>query len=484
MAEEVMKNSMENDPNQAANPLDNISGELKNIQGILISGYGKLPEACYLMLSIEDVEIARDWLSGLLTRLTYAEKPASTTAINFGLTARGVKMLTGNLDSFSSEFIDGMTSINRQRILADHGLSSPKNWTWGNAESEVDAVLMLYAQKDKLSQLLKHEMGRLEGVKVVVHLPTNQLSDGKEHFGFRDGITNPEIKSGPRKSEKPDDSIMPGEFLLGYQNEYGRTSGQQHSQDMSNILINGSYMVFRQIQQLVPEFWKYCDQQANGEEQKRDEIAAKMIGRWRSGAPLQDPPDSKKARNDFEYAKEDADGMHCPHAAHIRKAFPRDMLTFDPATAESSEVPVDVILDSIKISRRHRLLRRGRPYGKSASEELEPSELLADTGNEERGLYFIAFNANISRQFEFVQQTWLNNPKFPNQFDSPDPIAHGVNQQEGQDSPWTFAIPQEGYRLRLKNLPRFTVIRGGAYFFVPGRQGLEILAGIPTASDS
>jgi Dyp-type peroxidase family len=233
---------------------------------------------------------------------------------------------------------------------------------------------------------------------------------------------------------------------------------------------NGSYLVFRHIQQHVGAFWKFAA--ANAAEptpQARTEFAAKLIGRWPDGTPLGGKPRpgaTDEELNDFKFLPHDARGVVCPLGSHVRRANPRDAL---PAS----------LVDSETLSRRHRILRRGRPYGEPVSADAQP-DAIDDTF--ERGLHFICFNASIGRQFEFIQHTWLNNPEFAGLRADSDPLAGDPRPrstrgpaQGGRD---VFTIQSDPVRRRFVGLPRFTTIRGGAYFFMPGKRALEYLASI------
>ena len=190
-----------------------------------------------------------------------------------------------------------------------------------------------------------------------------------------------------------------------------------------------------------------------------------MVGRWPGGAPLALSPDRDDPAlaevNDFGYFHEDPVGTGCPVGAHVRRTNPRDSLDPRPGTEKS-----------LAINRRHRLLRRGREYGQALSPEAALTESLAP--DEERGLHFICLNANIARQFEFVQNTWLNNPKFAGLYDDSDPLI-------GQSAPYggTFTMPSAtGARSRVNGMPRFITVKGGAYFFLPGLEALRRLASL------
>jgi len=184
-------------------------------------------------------------------------------------------------------------------------------------------------------------------------------------------------------------------------------------------------------------------------------LAAKCFGRWPSGAPLVLAPDrdapglgaDDRRNNDFTFAATDPDGLACPIGSHVRRANPRDTLHDDPSR-------------SLRVVNRHRIIRRGRPYEESAG----------NGGSPRRGLVFIAINVDLQRQFEFIQQTWINSPKFTSLYEDKDPIA-GDNDGRG-----IFSIQQRPARRRIAGLPRFVTVRGGAYFFLPGVRALRALA--------
>jgi deferrochelatase/peroxidase EfeB len=165
--------------------------------------------------------------------------------------------------------------------------------------------------------------------------------------------------------------------------------------------------------------------------------------------------------NDFAYHDADPTGTRCPIGAHIRRANPRDSLDPRPGTASSW-----------KINRRHRILRRGREYGTQLSPEDAVREEAAHQSDDERGLHFICLNGNIARQFEFVNDTWLNDPKFAGLYDDADPLVAPSQPFGG-----TFTVQSETLRERVKEVPRFVSVRGGAYFFLPGLAATRWLAG-------
>jgi Dyp-type peroxidase family len=495
---------------------NDLAKAMDDIQGLILFGYRDLTAARFLLLQITDAPAARGWLAGIANRVQTAAVEAQGQAVNIAFTADGLKALGMDervVQEFALEFVEGMRTEHRQRILGDFHENAPDKWLWGGpANKPVHAALMLYASDEQRLRELVDELTagfKSGGVCQVQELPAVRLRYNKEHFGFRDGISNPVLKGSPQAAKKleeiaqggPDPKglptdfnlVEPGEFILGYRNEYGEETARSSIQD---LLKNGSYMVFRQLEQNVKAFWTYCNEQtkdASGEDNptERVRLASKMVGRWPSGAsfdrhpdsdPLPPPPPADlefKPDNEFLFASDDLSGERCPAASHIRRTFPRDTLTIDPlAPCPAAHKRLEEIKESIKVAKRHRILRRGREYGEPLDPDMRPEQILTnpDTGAD-RGLYFICFNANLGRQFEFVQQTWCNNPKFNGLYSDPDPISRGAIEDDAAKlSDWTFSIPGKPVRQRVTGLPRFVTVRGGAYFFMPGLAALRQMA--------
>jgi deferrochelatase/peroxidase EfeB len=227
------------------------------------------------------------------------------------------------------------------------------------------------------------------------------------------------------------------------------------------LLRNGTYLVFRQLEQDVDAFENFTAQVAermHGEasQTSRDDVAARLIGRSRCGQPLVRPAaDSVSApfRNDFLYAYEDGSGVACPVGAHIRRANPRDSIGSDPDVA-------------LRLSKMHRIIRRGRIYGSSHDSRQQTSS--GDTIR--RGTAFIALNADIAGQFEMIQHSWLNNPQFGGIPGGTDPIGHVPHPED------EIVIQQRPFNLHIKRPAPFVTVRGGAYFFMPGITAVRALA--------
>jgi Dyp-type peroxidase family len=449
--------------------------ELHDVQGLVARGYGNLPSARFLLLGIDDGAAARTWLDTVAGTLTTAETSPDAQAVNIAFTSSGLRKLgidAATVGLFANEFADGMTAPHRTRALGDIDENAPQHWDWGGPRTpDVDAVLLLYARDEQaLAALEREQAGELgAGLRVLTRLDTSNL-DGHEPFGFRDGISQPFI-DGLSKKGPPETTLRFGEFVLGYPNEYGRYTDQPLLDTHPELGRNGSYLVFRQLRQDVHGFWSFLDEQTknpdgSSDPERRLRLAAKMVGRWPSGAPLALAPDrddpALAEANDFAYFEDDRHGTRCPVGAHIRRANPRDSLDPKPGTAKSWA-----------INRRHRILRRGREYGEE--ELLRPDKAVRGDAAiaAERGLHFICLNGNIARQFEFVNDTWLNSPKFAGLYDDADPLVAPSSPHGG-----TFTVQSSSVRERVSDVPRFVSVRGGAYFFMPGLAATRHLAGL------
>lgn len=489
--------------------MDNLV-ELNDVQGIIIKGYGNMPFGEYLMLSFTKANAAKDWLKKLSDNVTDAATSSKTIAhaINIAFTNEGVVELgvtDETMKTFSREFEEGMVTDHRKRMLGDLGDSDPSEWEWGNQQKSepIHACLLLYAKTqedfDAVIAEQKAEFAAHE-IKVLNELPTTSLPGYKEHFGFRDGIANPVMKDAGRREsvEHPANLINPGEFIFGYQNEYEKlplSPKVPASQDSQNLLSvsgdgssskdlgrNGSMLVFRQMEQKVVKFWDFINkavakQEVDNTSNTIEHQASKMVGRWLDGSPLTKcpvKPDSKyEAFDNFGYARSDFDGFKCPVGAHIRRTNPRDNFLRNSTGDKDKDIE-----KSEMFMKRFRILRRGRSYGEPVTPSMKPEDVLA-SGAEDggRGLHFLCFNTNIGRQFELIQQTWINNPKFAGLYEDPDPII-GYPEIMGENATTTFTEQASPVRKKIEGIPRFVEIRGGAYFFMPGLNALKFLASL------
>jgi len=478
----------------------------RDIQGIITSAYGHLPDTTYVFFEIQDPAQARRWLLEILPQITTSEswrktpeepKRRPSTALNIAFTIDGHRMLGLSkraLNSFSREFGFGM--VERAEVLGDTGPNDPQYWEFGCPQNRLHGILLIFGQDEHtLDHWAAQQKGQIEaagGIEILSQQAGHRYATLQEQFGFHDGISQPEIE-GIRKQPSPGQTMLnTGEFILGYPDAYGclpPTVGVPRDEDPENILPpfpeqsgwhdfgrHGTYLIFRKLEQNVAGFWQFIQKTVEeasdvvptadpaAKEEAVTHLASKFVGRWRSGAPLVLAPEKddpqlgadKTRNNDFSFMPPDPNGYVCPFAAHIRRANPRDSLAKDPAN------------ESLETANRHRILRRGIPYGRRlvASRVID----IHDDG-EQRGLHFIALNSNIKRQFEFVQAQWVNNPQFNGLFDDKDPLV-GNNDGSGN-----MTLERELGRRTIPQIPRFLTTKGGGYFFVPSLTSLRFLAG-------
>jgi Dyp-type peroxidase family len=487
-----------------------------DIQGVVRFGYRALSEACFLLLKIRSSPDARKWLTTapITTAVELSRPPQTALQVAFthdGLQALGVA--EDVLAGFSTEFLSGIAGQeSRSRRLGDVGANSPQSWQWGGPAKVPHLLIMLYAQPGKLEAWKQAIRGPQwdAAFEVLDCLPTSNLF-GAEPFGFTDGISQPEpdweLRRTPPKDQLEYGNLLAlGEFLLGYVNEYGKYTDRplldpgapatsalpfaEDAPDMRDLGRNGSYLVFRQLQQDVRGFWQFIEKQTAPNPQARQTLAEAMVGRKMNGDPLL-PTDTHPiagidpkvaAQNQFTYDS-DRDGIRCPLGAHIRRANPRNADLPSGSTGLIARLLHTLGFgnpkyrdDVIAATRFHRLLRRGREYGPG----LTPEQAIADAPDSgEHGIYFICVAANILRQFEFVQNAWVMGTKFDALTEESDPLLGNREAVLGCPFTNTFSMPREtGLRTRIMDLPQFVTVRGGAYFFLPGLSALRYLAAI------
>jgi Dyp-type peroxidase family len=448
------------------------------MQGLILSAYPHLFHANYLLCSFADRSgpAARGWLRRLLPHMTFAmrksrlERYEQDHNINVALTYRGLTTLCPSsgheLAGFSFPFTEGIDGQDhRRRMLGDTDSSDPSTWHWGGRHQPVDLLLAVFARDavalDKAIAECGPPPGVMERISSIQALPLDQATR-REHFGFVDGISQP-ILEGTHDAERFPESrhlTKLGEIVLGYRNADGGFA-EMPMLGGCRFGENGSYLVLRQLEQDVPGFWEYVSQQTmrHGGPEAAEQLAAKIVGREPNGTPL--VPYVNRQDNEFGFA-EDPHGYGCPIGAHIRRANPRD--SFNDNNVPSHRA---------SLSNRHRILRRGRSYGPVFDHETRFDARTKDT--EKRGLMFICLNADLERQFEFIQQNWINSPAFFGLADERDPLVG--NQDADSTGRCRFTVPGLPAPTRVDGIPRFVTVKGGEYFFLPGRRALLNLVG-------
>ena len=460
----------------AAIPSKDLHEHKDNIQDNIITPirmrYGRS-----LFVDFADGSRARAWLERAVERVATARQErrgddAFTANIGFthaGLAALGVSEDT--LNSFPEAFRQGNAA--RATIVGDLGPNAPERWNGDLGTRECHAMVYIRTRTaeglDEAAGILEAEMRR-DGVTVRYSQDnmavTNEDGIGAAglHIGFRDMIGQPPIEGAdegrPGDGNPEEDGswrpIKPGEFVLGFEDEAGEATTTPFPDELR---IDGSYLVYRKLYQDVATYRRHLAQAARSvhgrdDQSSRDRVAAKMIGRWPSGCPLdlspdKDDPDlaSNPDRiNDFTY-KDDPNGLRCPLGAHARRTNPR-----------MSE------LKRLTAVRRHRLLRRSVEYG-----SLLPDEVTEDDG-QDRGIVALFVVADIERQFEFVQKEWIHSGEFIGLDPKEEDPINGVN---GDGSVMTLPGAKVPF---MFDLPSVTQTRIGAYLYVPSVKALHGIA--------
>ena len=431
--------------------------ELDDIQSGVLRPRPTPYAATYVLLRIDNPKAGRILMRRLSTVVASAAdpgSPAGDTWVSVALSFQGLKALgvpRSSLESFPRPFQEGMAA--RARVLRDDGESSPQHWEKPLGSPEVHVVLTAVApDSERLAvafERAKAAYRELSGITALWRQDCHVLPGEREAFGFKDGISHPAIEgSGIHGTNPKEPAFKPGEFVLGYPDEMSESPPMPQPEALGR---NGSYVAFRKLHQRVAAFRQYLKDNATSAEAE-ELLAAKMMGRWRSGAPLalcplHDDPAlgvDPRQNNDFLYG-DDPIGYKTPSGSHIRRMNPRDA-------------------DVAGLPRIHRMIRRGTSYGPPL-----PDGVLEDDGID-RGLMFAFVGAHLGRQFEFVQSEWMNDSKFFAGAPAKDPIS-GASDGAG-----TLDIPKRPIRMRLQGLPRFVVTKGGEYCFVPGLRALRWLA--------
>lgn len=464
-----------------------------------------------------------------------------------------------DLNHFPDAFRAGMKA--RAAKLGDTGASDPSNWEkivdWDN----VDVLLIIASDDPeevdpknadgRVGSYLATITAAGSGLELCAPTDAPPATDGEgpgqiygatredeaghEHFGFKDGVSQPGVRgvdlpddpiANPDQGHPGQDLLHPGEFIIGYPRQQPKHK-QGHdgpNPDPSSVLSghgpithppdpavdpvgsrtklpgwtkNGSFLVFRRLEQDVSGFRDFVSAQATALGIAEPLFGAKLVGRYKSGAPLEkrifqggdgfvppstDPGDPKiggqpalgnddSLNNEFEYG-DDEEGDIVPLASHIRKAYPRDEVPVDgndhPTTEEGATLDPR---DAESRTQTHRLLRRGIPYGKSLpeGETTQPGD--------RRGLLFLAYQSDIARQFEFVEAAWVKNEDFPAPGAGQDPIMTPADTA-GRNAPISMCPfhQSNGNGGKAKcpvDIQHFVTTRGGGYFFSPSIDALH-----------
>lgn len=436
--------------------------ELDDIQHPVLRPRPTPYAGAYILLRIDDRRAGREGLRRLAPLLnSAADMPdpnhhgAAAVALSFqGLKALGVPADT--LASFPEEFRQGMAA--RADDLGDTGESAPVHWESPLGSPEVHVAIFAvapdHAQLEPILADANNVLRDLPGVTPIWQQDTYLDRRERTSFGFKDGISNPDIEGSGNPVTNPHEApFKAGEFVLGYLDETGALPEMPRPEILGR---NGTFVAIRKLQTRVAAFRQYLRAHAKSPEEE-EWLSAKFVGRWPSGAPLvlapeRDDPElgADPARNNaFMYAADDPRGLKCPLQSHIRRTYARDA-------------------NIIGVARMHRIIRRSTSYG-----PMLPDGVLEDDGVD-RGIVYVSIGSHLDRQFEFVRTQWIIDGTFIGTPELTDPLV-GPHGKHGE-----FRIPQQPIRRRLTGLPQFVVVRGGEYFFMPGLRALRWVADLDT----
>lgn len=386
------------------------------------------------------------------------------------------------------------TSAQVHVLVLLNGNSQPRQYgsTLEALEAKTRELFALCTQENGLTVLKGHRGGHDSYQDISI------LADPvKEHFGFTDGIGDPVfegqypddtvtarkvIGQGKLTAQQTWEPLATGEFLLGYADEAQETPGSAMPLAFSR---NGTFMAYRKLHQNVETFHRYIDGKAAiyaamhgiSHEEANETLRAKMAGRWSDGIPLIKAPtytewrqlqarfptlsESEKAKllTDFTYAG-DTDGSRCPFSSHLRRTNPRDMLDPMAPVIKPGQSPQTTSV----LNNRRRVLRRGLPYGQSG-----PGYSDAD----EHGVLMLVICSSLFRQFEFIQQQWL---QYGLDFQSGNDTCPILGNHDQQSKFVIEASADSGKPPFICDaMPQFVEMRGGAYFFIPSMSSLRLI---------
>jgi Dyp-type peroxidase family len=450
-----------------------------DIQGFVLRGYN-MPFGRYLFLEVLNAQASRTFVDQLLPYITTGEhwdagKPQS--AMNIAFTHKALTLMElpdASLLSFPVEFLQGMKA--RGAVLGDIGVNGPEHWDdiWRQEQAHVWLAVNALSSEalDNACDTIQKLIARTGGVRTAGQQDAAAIKiDGKfctkEHFGYTDGFGNPDYLGFERKSQPGQGKLMKdgswqplatGELLLGYADEAGELPPAPLPHLLAN---NGTFMVYRKLHQNVGAFRKYLDEKGSAYPGGKEKLASKFVGRWRDGTPTMLSPDKEAPdiaqdsnRNvNFTFGK-DPTGARCPLGAHLRRVNPRDAFGFET-----------------RLINRRRVTRRGLPYGPYVPEGRTAND------TEERGVAFMALNASLSRQFEFIQQQWIEYGNDSHQGNDKD-LLLGNHSAASNGSKFVVQGSEDPKNppFICGGLTNFVELRGGDYFFVPSMTALKMIS--------
>lgn len=450
--------------------------DLADVQGNILHSYGRSFRCVrHLVLRVADPARARAALGEMVTgersgpEVTSAELAPRHAdfgwCLNVGITYRGLAALgvpASTLSTFPAEFRAGM--IARAPWLGDVGPSAPEHWVGGLDDPDrAHLIVTIHGHSTDNIEAISEAVVGAQGGSAFDHERCEELDgaffaephEDQVHFGYRDGLSNVRFAGIHEASDPSQGALAPiGTVLLGHPSPIPHVMwGVPRPSALGG---NGSFNAFRVLRQDVRAFEAFLVRAAALAGCSAEEVAAKLCGRWRNGAPLSLAPTEAEVAalpdprtNDFSFS-DDPDGARCPIGSHIRRCNPRDAQIVQRGTNDARA-----------------LVRRGMPYGPP----YDPAAGAVD--DVPRGLLGNFICASLASQFEALQLSWLNlGLQDPRITGTNDPLV-GANEASAASFAWSTST---GDQVLVDRLPSFVTTAGGAYCFLPSLTAIRWIA--------
>lgn len=512
--------------------------EVDQIQANILPGF-KLPHLFFIAAKIKDKYLFSKFLSYLLPTITTAKnaidyhseriQKAKDRKI-FGIQSFSLP-LQNNLFwvniGFGKDFLNNYNKdaetvdtsykvglAGRSFLLGDPRdpllKGNKTHWLFGNETNEADFFLIVGSEnRDYLMDRSKEIIEKIEQSNCVIIYSENgdRLENDVEHFGFKDGISQPALRGyvdqeetffeerkiikGNENTDSPeyaspgDVLIWPGQFVFGYPKQspsHFRIPVAPSNNEDTEFLRNGSFLVFRRLEQDVSTFLNHTKElhfdliSTKGyENMSYDDFIASLVGRYKSGKPIiiNGRETGFDFFNNFNYKSDtlklvlkdgrslspveaDPQGFKCPMFAHIRKVYPRDKSTDQGAETNTQTF---------------RILRRGIPFG-------PPYDFVNNenpTNNLLRGLHFLSYQTSIQNQFELLASKWMNEDGRPETKMGFDLIAGQNNEDGAENKRWCLFKNETGLSKKIEAGKNFVIPTGGGYFFCPSINAIQYI---------
>ncbi|KAI0869682.1 hypothetical protein GGS24DRAFT_511698 [Hypoxylon argillaceum] len=463
--------------------------DLNNVQGDILEGLGKKNES-FLFFRIKAGQASpfREHLRSIIPLITttteakafhqtlsHGKKEArkngkpfpliENSAVNIAFSQTGLEALGITDDIGDAGFKDGM-------LKDTSGLGDDLTLWDDKFKTEIHGVIVVCANSklvlqnslDKIKGIFRVDRrdATIEEVTLLAGHTRPGAESGHEHFGFNDGLSQPAVKDVDAgvTSEPNENPVRQGIILLGREGD---------SVKRPSWALDGSFLAFRYLKQLVPEFNAFLEANAlkdvpsppaPGDPTGAELLGARLVGRWKSGAPVDLTPlrDDPALAHSEDFRFDQTNQERCPFAAHIRKTNPRSDLP--PGATET-----------------HRMIRRGIAFGPEVTHEEKRAKRSSDDEQLERGLLFVCYQSNLFDGFQFLQKTWANNNMFPPTAKAVPPVpVPGIDPIIGVGTPREMvgASPDiSASNQELDFTAKWVIPRGGEYFFSPSISALK-----------